>query len=172
MAKPNLRFIGGILFIAGGALSTIGAFVFDHCSETLGADMSRVGLLLEGLAFILAALGFRGASAQDWASWALIVGGGLYVIQALFSFVGVGLAGLPADIYGAVAIAALLAGAIRVSRSRVGGNQPRGALLLIAVVLLVNFLVGLLVSAWWVLAILGLVYVGVGVVFVRNRAVR
>ena len=165
----NLRLVGGILLAIGGILAVIAVVVFTSSSQTTGARLSGLALLVEGIAVLIVGLGFRGASTQDWASWLLIVGGGLYAIHAIFGFVGVRLTGLPEALFVTIAAVAILAGAIAVTRSRIGSGSARAALLVLGIVLTLNALLGDIgIGGTLVLAILGLFFVGTGVIIART----
>lgn len=154
--------IAGLLFIIGGALTILGA-VIGAAGSPVGGWLGLIGILLEGAAFVLFGLGFRGARSRRWIPWLYVIAGALMVLTALLSLVGgsLGAAALVVQL----AIAALILVASVLLLSDRGANRVLCIVLIVLGALLVisafagNVVLAVLIGAAYV--VVGLLVWGV-----------
>jgi hypothetical protein len=175
MTRTNVAWrFGGAIFVGGGLLSSAGAVVFTFVSAAPGSGMTILALLFEGIAYVLVAIGYRGMGVSGWAQTLIIIGGAIDVLYALSSVSEDFVPALPDLLLAILAIGAALAvgvGAVAVYGSVDREGAPTASLIPVGAVFL---LIGLLqlfgLGGWWLLAILGVLYLVTGIRFLRTSS--
>lgn len=166
--------VGGGLLALGGLLSVVGAVVFGVASPELGALLTVPGPLFEAAGLVTVSFGFRRPDVPGWSSRLLLATGIIVFVEFVLGLAGQVAASIPAlltTVLFIIATTALLICALAFYRALTGDGHPRWALLPAAVFGAIDYF--LYVSGyggqWWVLAILGALYVLAGVVFATTR---
>lgn len=147
--------IAGLLFIVGGVLTILSALI-GVAGLPVGW-LGIIGALLEGAAFVLFGLGFRGARSRRWIPWLYVIAGALMVLTALLSLVGGGLGAMALVVQLAIAVLILVASVLLLSDRRTGRILCI-VLIVLGALLLISAFVGNVVLA----VLIGAAYVVVG----------
>jgi hypothetical protein len=162
--------LGGILLVVGGALSLVGAVIFNFGPQESGSLITIVGPFFEGVGLVVVSFALAAESVPRWARILLLVTG----VGVIINFVVTASAAFGASIPLSVALillvvlsAALLISAIAIYRGVPAGRPVRWALLPAAIFQAADFALYLsgYGGEWWTLAILGAMYILAGVVF-------
>jgi len=148
--------IAGLLFMVGGALSLIAA-IAAAAGSAAGGWLGLVGLLLEGVAFVLFGLGVRRPKTRAWVPWLFVIAGALMIIMALLWMVGGSLGGATQFVQLAI-VALILVAAILLLSEGALDTALAVALIVLGALLGITLLVGNIVIS----ILIALAYIAVG----------
>jgi FtsH-binding integral membrane protein len=155
--------IAGLLFAIGGLLSAVGAIIFASDPSGIGSIATLIGLLLEGAGFILFSNGLRSAKVRTWVRWLFAIAGGLLIFFGLSTLVRVPL-GAATLLILLLVTGLILLGSLMLVGPRVTGRPLTWALIVLAILLLVNVFTGSPAT----LVLVGAVYIGIGILLLRK----
>ncbi len=169
LGLPIQRRIGGVLLVIGGALSSIGAFIFNFGPVEAGSLTTIAGSLFEGTALMTLSFAFSSGDIRRSVRGSFLVAGLVVILLSVLTISGVLAQGFPPVLSALLFVVlgiALLVGAIGLFRSSPAGNPAKWALLPAALFQTADLV--LLFSGhggqWWTLATLGALYVLAGVI--------
>jgi len=146
--------IAGLLFMVGGALSLI-ASIAGAVGSAPGAWLGLVGLLLEGVAFVLFGLGFARARTRAWVPWLFVIAGALMIVMALLWMVGGGLGAATRLVQLAIVALIVVAAVLLLSARSIDSILAIALIVLgalLAITLFVgNVVIGVLIGAAYIL---------------------
>lgn len=157
--------------MVGGALSII-ASIAGAAGSAPGAWLGPLGLLLEGVAFVLFGVGFRRAKTRAWVPWLFVIAGALMVVMALLWMVG-GSLGAATLLVQLVIVALIIVAAVLLLSSRSIEQFLAIALIVLGALLAITLFVSNVVLG----VLIGAAYVAIGLLvwgvrFGRGRSRR
>jgi len=142
--------------MVGGALSIIGS-IAGAAGSAAGGWLGLVGLLLEGVAFVLFGLGFGPARTRAWVPWFFVIAGALMIIMALLWMVG-GSLGAATLLVQLAIVALVIAASVLLLSARAIDQILAIALIVLGALLAITLFVGNVVIG----ALIGAAYILVG----------